>query len=79
MAEHPGTTGEPLPCVDLKISNPDPDGVGELLCRTPGQMLGYWNEPPDPTVIDADGFVHTGDLGKLVDGRLYITVAPRTS
>lgn len=73
IAEHPGTTGEPLPCVELKIENPDPDGVGELLCRTPGQMLGYWNEPPDPTVIDADGFVHTGDLGKLVDGRLYIT------
>ena len=73
IAEHPGTTGEPLPCVDMQIAQPDADGVGELLVRTPGQMLGYWNEPPDPTVIDADGFVHTGDLGKLVDGRLYIT------
>ena len=73
IAEHPGTTGEPLPCVDMKIAAPDQDGVGELLVRTPGQMLGYWNEPPDPTVIDADGFVHTGDLGKIVDGRLYIT------
>ena len=73
IAEHPGTTGEPLPCVDMKINAPDGDGVGELLVRTPGQMLGYWNESPDPTVIDVDGFVHTGDLGKLVDGRLYIT------
>jgi long-chain acyl-CoA synthetase len=73
IAEHPGTTGEALPLVELKILNPDSEGVGELLARTPGQMLGYWNEPPDPTVIDGDGFVHTGDLGKLVDGRLYIT------
>jgi long-chain acyl-CoA synthetase len=73
MAEFPGTTGEPLPAVELKIADPDDDGIGELLVRTPGQMLGYWNEPPDPSVIDEEGFVHSGDLGKLVDGRLYIT------
>ncbi|MEA2619283.1 MAG: steroid-24-oyl-CoA synthetase [Chloroflexota bacterium] len=73
MAEFPGTTGEPLPAVELKILNPDEEGIGELLARTPGQMLGYWNEDADPSVIDEEGFVHTGDLGKLVDGRLYIT------
>jgi long-chain acyl-CoA synthetase len=73
MAEFPGTTGEPLPAVELRILNPDQEGIGELLARTPGQMLGYWNEEADPSVIDEDGFVHTGDLGKLVNGRLYIT------
>ena len=73
IAEFPGTTGQPLPAVDMKILNPDVDDVGEVLVRTPGQMLGYWKEEPDSSVIDAEGFVHTGDLGKLVDGRLYIT------
>ena len=73
MAEFPGTTGEPLPAVDLKILDPDEDGVGEVLARTPGQMLGYWKEDGDTETIDSDGFLHTGDLGKLVDGRLYIT------
>lgn len=74
IEEHPGTTGFPLPLVDLVIDAPDADGVGEILARTPGQMLGYWRDPEaTAATIDADGFVHSGDLGKLVDGRLYVT------
>jgi long-chain acyl-CoA synthetase len=74
ITEFPGTTGYPLPAVDLVIANPDEDGVGEILARTPGQMLGYWrDEEATAATIDADGFVHSGDLGKLVDGRLYVT------
>lgn len=72
--EFPGTTGKPLPAVELVIDEPDEDGVGELLVRTPGQMLGYWNDPEETAkVIDPAGFVHTGDLGRIEDGRLYIT------
>ena len=71
MAEHPGTSGPPHPLVDLRIADPDDDGVGEILVRTPAQMLGYWGESGG--VIDADGFVHTGDLGRLDDGRLTLT------
>jgi long-chain acyl-CoA synthetase len=56
----------------MKIADPDEDGVGEVLVRTPGQMLGYWKDPDNP-IVDNDGFVHSGDLGKLVEGRLYIT------
>ncbi|PTL59513.1 AMP-dependent synthetase [Paraconexibacter algicola] len=74
MAEHPGTTGAPLPLVELVIAEPDADGVGEVLARTPGQMLGYWRDDEATAgIIDADHFVHTGDLGRLVDGRLSIT------
>jgi long-chain acyl-CoA synthetase len=65
MAEHPTTSGAPLPVVDLRIAD------GEILVRTPGQMLGYWAESAD--LIDADGWVHTGDLGRLEDGLLYVT------
>ncbi|MCW3038662.1 MAG: putative fatty-acid--CoA ligase [Solirubrobacterales bacterium] len=74
IEEFPGTTGYPLPLVDLTIDAPDADGVGEILARTPGQMLGYWrDEEATAATIDVDGFVHSGDLGKLVDGRLYVT------
>ncbi|WP_354700566.1 3-[(3aS,4S,7aS)-7a-methyl-1,5-dioxo-octahydro-1H-inden-4-yl]propanoyl:CoA ligase [Paraconexibacter sp. AEG42_29] len=74
IEEFPGTTGYPLPAVDLVIASPDDDGVGEILARTPGQMLGYWRDPAATAeTIDAEGFVHSGDLGKLVDGRLYVT------
>ncbi len=74
MDEFPGTTGQPLPLVELVIEEPDEDGVGELLARTPGQMLGYWGDAEATAqIIDEDHFVHTGDLGRFVDGRLYIT------
>jgi len=74
MEAFPGTTGQPLPLVELVIDAPDEHGVGEVLARTPGQMLGYWKDDEATAgIIDAEGFVHTGDLGRFVDGRLYIT------
>ena len=72
IAEHRGTSGEPLAGVEMKIDEPDEDGVGEILVRTPSQMLGYWGEE-ESEIIDVEGFVHTGDLGRLEDGLLYIT------
>lgn len=72
MAQHPGTSGRPLPVVELRIAEPNADGIGEILVRTPGQMSGYWKEPENP-IVDEDGFVHTGDLGRLVDGFLFVT------
>ena len=72
MAEHPGTSGRALAVVELRIDRPDENGVGEILVRTPGQMLGYWGDGGSD-VIDADGFVHTGDLGRIEDGLLQLT------
>jgi long-chain acyl-CoA synthetase len=72
MAKQPGTSGRPHKLVDLRIAEPDRDGVGEILVRTPAQMLGYWGEENDPAVIDDDGFIHTGDLGRLDDGLLTL-------
>jgi long-chain acyl-CoA synthetase len=74
MAEHPTTAGAPLPVVDLRIDSPDAEGDGEIVVRTPGQMLGYWGGSPAETdLIDAEGWVHTGDQGRMVDGLLYVT------
>lgn len=72
MALHPGTVGRPYGVVELRIADPDPDGVGEVLARSPTVMNGYAGLADDGTV-DADGWLHTGDLGHLTDdGYLFI-------
>jgi long-chain acyl-CoA synthetase len=73
MAAHPKTAGAPGPVVELRIEHPDADGEGEIVVRTPSQMLGYWGGQDTAELIDDDGFVHTGDLGRLADGLLYVT------
>ena len=72
MAEHPRTSGKATPVSELQIDSPQADGVGEILVRTPGQMLGYWGQDK-ADIIDAAGWVHTGDLGRIEDGFLYVT------
>ncbi|MFC5833959.1 class I adenylate-forming enzyme family protein [Nonomuraea insulae] len=65
--ERPGSSGRPLPCVELKIADD-----GEVLMRSPTQMLGYHGDEDSP--IDAEGWLHTGDLGRIdADGHLWIT------
>jgi len=42
-------------------------------------MLGYWGSSPAETdLIDAEGWVHTGDQGRIVNGLLYVTGGSRT-
>ena len=72
MAEHPRTSGKPTPVTEIRIDSLEPDGVGEILVRTPGQMLGYWGQP-EAEIIDAEGWVQTGDLGRIEGGLLYVT------
>ena len=71
-AERPGSSGRPLPCVELRfLVRPGlPDG--EILVRSPTQMSGYLGSEESP--IDEQGWLHTGDLGHLDEaGHLWIT------
>ncbi|MFD6277221.1 class I adenylate-forming enzyme family protein [Streptomyces sp. NPDC060209] len=71
-SEHPGTSGRPLPCVELKVHEGDENGEGEILVRSPTQMIGYFGVDESP--IDGDGWLHTGDLGRIDEaGYLWIT------
>lgn len=70
---HPGSAGRALPACELKIGAPNDDGEGEILIRAPSNMSGYWGQD-DETIIDDEGFLHSGDLGRIdADGYLYVT------
>jgi long-chain acyl-CoA synthetase len=65
--------GEPVPGVELRIASPDESGVGEVIARGPNVMIGYTDEEATREAIDAEGWLHTGDLGRLdKKGRLEI-------
>jgi len=78
-----GTVGQPLPDVELKITNPDtgetlPDGeVGQIEVRGPNVFKGYWQMPEKTAEeLREDGFFITGDLAtRDKDG--YITIVGR--
>jgi long-chain acyl-CoA synthetase len=69
-----GHVGKPVPGVQLRIHLPDDKGVGEVWARGPNVMQGYFgNAAATEAVLDAEGWLHTGDLGKLDhQGRLTI-------
>jgi len=71
LERYPGTVGRPYPVAELRISDPDSNGHGEILLRSPTVMLGYLGT--DGGTVDADGWLHTGDLGWLNgDGYLFL-------
>jgi long-chain acyl-CoA synthetase len=68
------SVGLPVSYTEVKILDPDSNGIGEIAVKSPSVMLGYFeNEEATKEVIDEDNFIHTGDLGyRDEDGYLYI-------
>ncbi|WP_300340472.1 AMP-binding protein [Fusobacterium sp.] len=65
----PGSAGKILPGVEVKISDD-----GEILAKGRNVMAGYYKRPEATAeTIDKDGWIHTGDLGEMKDGYLYVT------
>ena len=73
-ADHADSVGFAMPVVDLALEEVDSDtGVGELLVRGPNVVEGYWRKPKESAETFVDGWLHTGDLGRVDDdGLLYI-------
>lgn len=68
-----GTVGPPLPGVEIRIHEPDKEGVGEILVRGPNVMAGYLDDPAATAGVLRDGWLHTGDLGTIgADGCIAV-------
>jgi len=70
-----GSIGKKFPSVNVKIDEPNEQGIGELLVKGANVMLGYYNnEEATKSAIDSEGWFHTGDLARIdEDGFIYIT------
>lgn len=70
-----GSVGQALPGVEVKMIDVNDEGIGEIVARGENVMLGYFEDKESTdAVLDADGWFHTGDLGRVdEDGYVFIT------
>ena len=69
-----GSVGLPLPEVEIRIDNPNEEGIGEIIAKGPNIMLGYYEMEKETSKVLKDGWFYTGDLGYIdKDGFLFIT------
>ena len=75
----PGSCGKAAPRMEVKIDSPDPEHIpGEIICRGPNVMLGYYKNPEATAeVLESDGWLHTGDLA-LMDSEGNVTIKGRS-
>ena len=70
-----GSAGKAIVQADIKVKDPNENGEGELLIKTPTLMMGYYeDEEETKKVIDEDGYFNSGDIGYIdEDGYIFIT------
>lgn len=71
-----GTVGTALDGVEIKISNPNDSGIGEVTIRGNNIMKEYWRNPEATKSVLREGWLYTGDLGTL-DKDGYLTIVGR--
>ena len=68
------SVGPAVEGVELRIENPDADGVGEIVAKGPSTMKAYYQNPTATAEAIQNGWLYTGDLGYMdADGYLYLT------
>jgi len=68
-----GSVGRALPGIDVRIDQPDASGIGEVIAKGPNVMSGYFENPDATAQTLQNGWLHTGDLGRIdADGNLFI-------
>lgn len=69
-----GSVGPPLHNVEMRIHEPDGNGVGEIIVRGPMVTPGYLDNPEETARLIRNGWLHTGDIGRMdEDGYLFIS------
>lgn len=70
-----GSIGKAFPSLDVKIVDPNEEGIGELAAKGASIMIGYYgNEEATRETIDEEGWLHTGDLARIdKDGFIFIS------
>ena len=70
-----GSAGKAIVQADIKVKDPNENGEGEILIKTPTLMMGYYeDEEETKKVIDEDGYFNSGDIGYIdEEGYIYIT------
>jgi len=82
------TVGLPIPGTEIKIDHPDPEGVGEIVSRSPALFQGYYKSEEATRETIGDGWLHSGDAGFIdanghlvcidrVKDLMHMTTAPR--
>ncbi len=67
------SVGKAIPGVEVKIDSPDEEGRGEIIARGGNIMLGYYNDEKQTAEVIKDGWLYTGDIGKIdKDGFVFI-------
>lgn len=73
------SVGKAMPGTEVIIDNPDEDGVGEVVCKGPSVMMGYYENEEATAEVLKDGWLYTGDLGYMdKEGFVYLTGRKKT-
>ncbi len=69
-----GSVGKAMKSVEIKICDPNENGIGEIIAKGPNIMIGYYENDAATRNAIKDGWFHTGDMGYMdSDGYLFIT------
>jgi len=70
------TVGHHLPCIEVKIHEPDSEGIGEICVKGKTVMLGYYKKPEESAEVLKDGWFFTGDYG-LINKKNQLVITGR--